>query len=655
MRLFDIAGLFRNLGLWSVALGWLASPLNAQVQADPQAPAYVGSQACAGCHQDAYEAWQGSHHAKAWQLPAPELLGNGLLDGAFEGEVFVHDGMRAEFRRDGDDLTVAVTEKDGVFTEYTVHSVAGIAPLQQLLLETSRGRIQSFDVAWDVASRQWYHLYPDQDLPPVDGYHWTGPYKNWNTRCAECHATGFEKNFDFQRRRYESTQVEIGVGCEACHGPGAAHLEKVENAEVPAYGVALTDWGFTADMSDPVAAMQQCAGCHARREAFGAGNPLPGTDFEDAYNLSLLRPGLYHADGQILDEVYVYGSFLQSKMHSKGVTCANCHTPHAAETVAEGNAVCAQCHSPAGNPDFPSLPLADFDTPEHTHHEAGSDGAQCVSCHMVERTYMGIDGRRDHSFRVPRPDMASVTGAPDACTDCHADKNPDWAAQTIATWFPQGKWQRPHYGATLAAGQRNPQAAAPRLLALAQQDDQPALVRATALWLLGPGATSLELEDLAEFLTHEDPMMRAGAVQAMRQRAPVGIASYLITALKDDVAMVRLAAARAILSQSPARMAASLKPHLRRAYAELGTVAQNQMDFPETHLQLGGYAMVAGNLRAAIPALTEAVRLDPQNTQAWASLVRMTAQAEGAAAANRVLRKALRFNPNDPTLRQMAQ
>lgn len=654
MRLFDIAGLIRLACLCCSVLGWQASALSAQAQPDPQVPQYVGSQACAECHQDAYENWEGSHHAKAWQLPEPEVLDNGVLEGAFEGEVFEHDGMRAEFSREGDDLKVAVTEKDGSHADYIVHSVAGIAPLQQLLLETSRGRIQSFDVVWDVEAAQWYHLYPDQDLPPVDGFHWTGPYKNWNTRCAECHATGFEKNYDFQRRRYESTQAEIGVGCEACHGPGAAHIAQVENADVPAYGVALSDGGFTVDMSEPVAAMQQCAGCHARREAFGSGNPLPGTDFNDSYNLSLLRPGLYHADGQILDEVYVYGSFVQSKMHSKGVTCANCHTPHAAETVAEGNAVCAQCHSAAGNPDFPSLPLAAYDTPAHTHHAAGSEGAQCVSCHMVERTYMGIDGRRDHSFRVPRPDMVAATGAPDACTDCHADKQPDWAAQTIAAWFPQGQWQRPHYGATLAAGRRDPQAAAPQLLALAQQDDQPTLVRATALWLLGPGATSLELDDLAAFLKHGDPLMRAGAVQAMRQRAPVGIAPYLITALNDDVAMVRLAAARAILSQAPARMAPSLKPHLRRAYAELGAVAQNQMDFPETHLQLGGYAMVAGNLRAAIPALTEAVRMDPQNTQAWASLVRLTMRAEGDAAANQVLRKALRFNPNDPTLRQMA-
>lgn len=63
--------------------------------------------------------------------------------------------------------------------------MAGIAPLQQYLLETAPGRLQSCDVVWDGVAGRWHHLYPDQDLPPGDGLHWTGPYKTWNARCAE--------------------------------------------------------------------------------------------------------------------------------------------------------------------------------------------------------------------------------------------------------------------------------------------------------------------------------------------------------------------------------------------------------------------------------------------------------------------------------------
>lgn len=638
----------RFVGLLSAALVGLTMGL-APLQLLAQTPSYVGSETCVDCHQEAYEAWSGSHHRKAWQEPSADQF-----EGGFKGEVFEQDDMRAQFSKEGDRLKVTVRETDGISTDYTVHSVAGTAPLRQLILETQQGRMQSFDVVWDVQKRIWYHLYPDQDLPPDEAFHWSGPYKNWNARCAECHATGFEKNYDFKRRRYASTQAEIGVGCEACHGPGEAHLLRQNQQKWPDYMIPLSAQGFSARMSDPQAAMTQCAGCHARREAFGNGNPIPGTAFEDAYNVALLRPGLYHADGQILDEVYVYGSFLQSKMKARGVTCSNCHTPHSAELVAEGNATCTQCHSEAGNPDFKTLRRADYDTPEHHRHTPDTDGAQCKSCHMIERTYMGIDGRRDHSFRVPRPDLAGITKAPNACNDCHADQTSSWAASQITQWFPNGRGSDAHFGTTLVQGRRDAASASSELFALAQSDDQPELVRATALWLLGQAGADIKLSEVGAFLLSDDPVIRVGAVNALRQRAPIGTAPYLIQALQDPVRSVRVAAARAVLVQPPERMAPALRPHVAKAYGELAGVFKNQFDYPEAHLQLGGYALVSGNDPAAIQALSEAVRLDPQNTQAWATLVRVTARGQGRQNAQMRLREALKLNPDDPDLQILA-
>jgi hypothetical protein len=625
----------------------LVSDVSAQ---QAEAPEYVGSQQCVSCHADAAEAWRGSHHGQAWRMPSDDVL-----IGAFKGEVFEHDGMRAQFYRKDGARMVTVREKDGVETTYKLHSVGGTVPLQHLILETGRGRLQSFDVVWDVDQQRWYHLYPDQKLPPKDAYHWSGSYKNWNARCAECHATGFEKNYDFQRKRYASTQVEIGVGCEACHGPGQAHLAKVNGGPERLYGGALTEWGFTADMADPAQAMEQCAGCHSRREAFGNGNPLPGTAFADAYNLAMLRPGLYHADGQIQDEVYVYGSFLQSKMHKKGVTCANCHEPHSAEVVAEGDAVCTQCHSEAGNPDFPSLKLAAYDTAAHTHHAEGSAGAQCVNCHMMDQVYMGIDWRRDHNFRVPRPDVSARLGTPDACSRCHTEKDAEWAADQVAEWFPDGRWQTPHYGDVLAKGRADPRAAAGDLLALAQDETQADLVRASALWLLGPGATSLSLKDITAFLEDEDPQVRVGALEALKARAAVATAPYLIAGLQDEVRAVRIAAARAIMSQPAHRLPDSLRGYIGQAFQAFGGMVRNQMDFAEAHLQMAGYAMVSGNTRAAVGALTEAVRINPQNVQAWETLVRLTASLQGRDAAKKTLDQALDWNPGDLALLALAR
>ena len=141
--------------------------------------------------------------------------------------------------------------------------------------------------------------------------------------------------------------------------------------------------------------------------------------------------------------MFILGSFLQSKMKAKGVTCSNCHEPHGGGLVAAGNAVCTQCHSPAGNDTFPTLRKAEFDSPAHHHHKQGSDAAQCVSCHMPERSYMLIDPRRDHFFRRPDPLQSKAAGAPDVCTGCHADKSAEWAAEQIASWKPAGRqdWQ----------------------------------------------------------------------------------------------------------------------------------------------------------------------------------------------------------------------
>lgn len=631
-----------NLGkAVSVAALLLAGPSMAR-----DAPGYVGSDACTGCHTEAAEGWAGSHHALAWTEPSPETV---VAD--FDGTEFALDGMIARFREEDGGYHVTVTETDGETTDYRVHSVVGIEPLQQYLLETAPGRLQSFDVVWDTERREWFHLYPDQELPPDDGLHWTGPYKNWNGRCAECHATGFEKNYDHATRSFASTQVEVGVGCESCHGPGEAHLDWAEGLELAESGADLDAYGFTVDFDDTEATIQQCAGCHSRREAYGAGNPLPGTPYHDAYNMALLRPGLYHADGQILDEVYVYGSFLQSRMYAQGVGCTDCHDAHSVRLVAEGNAVCTQCHSPEGRDDFQQV-AGDYDSASHHFHEPGTAGAQCRTCHMVEQVYMGVDWRADHSFRVPRPDLAGVTGAPDACTTCHEGRTSDWAAETVAGWFPESAGRGSHYGETLAAGRQDAVSAAGDLAELAADTGEPGIVRATALWLLEQANSASTAERLAPLLEDDDPMVRAAAAGLQRAADPRDRVLRLVGLLDDPVRTVRIAAARGMLDAPIARLPDAMAADLGAAMGEWQASLQSRLDFPETHLQLGGMALTTRNMPAARGAFREVVAMDPQRTDAWAMLVRIAAATEGAAAARGVLDEALAENPEDPTLMQ---
>ncbi len=374
--------LFTRLLVALLAVLWFQSA-NAAENLSAAVPDYAGTASCTGCHEAEAGAWRASHHSKAWMEPGPDTV-----DANFDNSQFTHKGRTSRFfARDGD-YFIETSDVPGKTQTFKVIGVDGIAPLQQYLVETEPGRVQSFDVVWDQQNKRWYHLYGDDAPPPEDGLHWTGPYKNWNARCAECHATGFEKNYDPGTRTYSSSQAEIGVGCEACHGPGAAHLAWAKDPETygksPFPGTGPTGLLPVFAKGQPEAEIQQCAGCHSRREAFEDGNPVPGTPFHDAYRLSPLREGLYHADGQILDEVYVYGSFLQSKMYAKGVSCSNCHEPHSGELRAEGNAVCTQCHSPAGNEAFPSLTGKLYDDPSHHFHQPETPGAECKSCHMIE-------------------------------------------------------------------------------------------------------------------------------------------------------------------------------------------------------------------------------------------------------------------------------
>jgi predicted CXXCH cytochrome family protein len=369
--------------------------------------------------------------------------------------------------------------------------------------------------------------------------------------------------------------------------------------------------------------------------------------------LALLRQGLYHADGTIQDEVYVYGSFLQSKMSASGVRCTDCHDPHTASQKAEGNAVCAQCHSPAGNPRFPTLRQADYDDPSHHFHAAGSEGAQCVGCHMIERTYMGIDGRRDHSFRIPRPDLFLATGTPNACTDCHDGRSSAWAAAEIAKRFPGSDRRGPHFSQTFAAARHDPAASAENLLAIAEHDGLPGIIRASALDLLRPAADAAIAARAAPLIGNDDPLVRAAAIAVQRGAPPTDRVQRLVPAFEDPVRAVRIAAAREFLGAPVARLPARIAEAARKASGEWRASLLAKADFPETQMVLGGAALVLRNPRAAEQAFRETVRLDPQRVQAWTMIARILAATGDLDGARAALDDALAANPSSEVLQSL--
>ncbi len=609
------ARLFRHGPLACLALFLaIATPARAET------PAYVGSAVCADCHADVTTGWATSDHAHAWTLPdETTVLGD------FDNAEFEHGGQLTRFLRDGDRFLIETEGPDGVRRAYDVVGVAGIDPLQQYLLSPEPGRVQTYDIAWDVEAARWYPVFPDQVALPGDGFHWTGPYKNWDGRCAECHATGYSRNYSPVTDSFKPQMTEIGVGCEACHGPGAAHLSWAKDPDSFTPAAGLSAVGLTAD--------------------------LGASQDDEVMQCLTLRQGIYHPDGSILDEVFEGGSFLQSRMYGMGVRCSDCHDPHEATLKAEGNGVCTQCHSPAGNPRFPSLPLQVFDGPEHHFHPEGSAGAQCVACHMIERTYMGVDERRDHSFRVPRPDLA-YTGSPDACTDCHTDQTAAWAAEEIAARFPDSSHRGPHYATTFSAAWISPQQNVDDLLAIAEGADLPGIVRATALEIVGAAMDPQSTDRVSRLLADPDPLVRVGAAGALRTLPPPDRLALLRPLLSDPSRSVREAAARALLDTASLPDTAS-DPALQAALAEWQQALKLRADFPETHLQIGGAALTSREFDLALAAFRQAVTLDPQLVDAWSIIVRLQAAMGNPEGALASLTEGLAANPQSQTLRAL--
>jgi tetratricopeptide (TPR) repeat protein len=645
-----------TLALALAACGRGAQKAPAATGAPGLEASYVGRQTCARCHANEDTLWRGSHHDLAMQLPdATSVLGD------FSDASFRYAGVTTRFlERDGR-FVVRTDGPDGKLHDYEVAYTFGVTPLQQYLIAFPGGRYQALGVAWDArpaerGGQRWFHLYPSERLTHQDPLHWTGPNQNWNFMCAECHSTNLRKNYRAGEDRYETTFSEIDVACEACHGPGSAHVswgERVERGDArrndPQKGLAVrlkdpaggrwerTPAEATARRSvarGSQAELETCGRCHARRsvvsEQYVHGRPLL-----DSHRLALLEEGLYFADGQIQDEVYEYGSFAQSRMHRAGVTCSDCHDPHSLRVEPSPDGVCARCHSEQA-----------FAAPAHHFHAQGTSGASCVACHMPARTYMGADPRRDHSLRVPRPDLSLKVGAPDACSGCHKQRSQKWAAQAAARWWP-GLSAKPHYGDAILAGrQRRPEAEG-KLLALLEDRGMPAIARATAVSLLGRRLSPALVAPLERALADQDPLLRMAAVQALSTLPETERPRLLGPLLLDEVRSVRIDAARA-LAASPRE---SLPPEQQAAQERaLGEYRQSQAangERAESHTNLGTLAVDERRLDEAEREYRQALRLDPSFLPAYVNLgdvLRMQGRDEEG---ERVLEQALGVAPKN--------
>jgi tetratricopeptide (TPR) repeat protein len=573
------------------------------------AATFVGSKKCVDCHKAEYDRWQNSLHDRAM-----EVADDTTVLGDFNNAIVEFHGVTSRFYRKDKRFFVYTQGPDGKMGEYEITHTFGWQPLQQYLVPFPGGRLQCLPLAWNVKEKTWYHLYPDAPIDPRDWLYWTNAGQNWNGMCAECHSTNLKKNYDLQSDTYQTTWSEIDVSCEACHGPGSRHVEWAELPDMARPQNVDYELAVQTKEMDSREQVELCAPCHARRAILGDYTHAE-PDLLDSMLPSLLTPELYFVDGQILDEVYVYGSFTQSKMYGRNVRCSDCHDVHSIKRVKEGNALCLQCHR-----------ARIYDTREHHFHKRKGEkgdpiksadgkvlfdvgtGAECVQCHMPERPYMVIDYRADHSFRIPRPDLSIQLDTPNACNRCHVDKTNAWSDEYITKWYGPGR--RAHYGSILAEGREGSAAAHKDLLRLVSDPLYPVIVRSTALSLLEAYPGQETNRAYTQALMDNEALIRRTAVDGLNVSDPKHQTELLASMLYDPVKAVRIEAARRMAEVSDSALDRNQKMVFQASLDEYRKSMEYSADFAFGRYNLANLYVALKQPQKAIESYQAAIKID---------------------------------------------
>ncbi len=651
---------------------------------------YVGGQKCAECHDTEWKLWQGSHHDQAMAAASADTV-----LGDFQDRELEHFGTTTRFFQRDNAYWVSTAGADGTVQDFQVSWVFGVEPLQQYLVDFDDGRKQVLPYCWDSrpadqGGQRWFHIHPNEEVPPSDLLHWTKSSQNWNFMCAECHSTGLTRGYHEESDTFDTQWHEIDVSCESCHGPGSTHLAwadaHAQDGDIAAQdgqSVSAEEMGLKPlvnhdgaiweidsgsgkpKRNPPLEAHREvntCAPCHSRRSPLSDGHE-PGAEFLDDYMPSLLEPLLYHADGQILDEVYVWGSFVQSKMHHAGVSCSDCHNAHSLKLKFEGDNLCLQCH-----------PSETFASKKHHGHDpfaGGNSFVSCVDCHMPETTYMVNDPRRDHSMRVPRPDLSVAIGTPNACNGCHDDQTGQWAVEAVEEWATgrneageklssaNAELWPTHYATALHKGRVGAPGAQQALRDVAGDASQPAIARASALIEYSqrgyPGleyvVATMPDETQTPPLLDPDPLLRLGAAQAAAGLAPELRVRIAVSLLLDPVRAIRHEAVRQILpfsDQMPKD--GEVYDLFQKELASYQRTLEATLDRPGTRLNRGLMYMDLGQTEQAEAEYRAALKLEPHYVPAAINLADLMRDQQRDEEGEKTLRRTLEKEPGNADL-----
>jgi predicted CXXCH cytochrome family protein len=450
-----------------------ASPQAASPQALPaQANSeYLGSGACAKCHDVEHTQWKNSLHIKMTKPIAEATVAGDFSDGTKFAD---HDRSYAFGTKDGRPY-VSVSFGGRPPETFTVDYTLGAKRYQGYLATLPEGRIYVLPVFWHVASKRWVDW---KEITPIpDGAH--DIRQIWNANCFNCHGTNIVQGYDVGEKKYKSTWTEMGIGCEACHGPGRQHTALMEAwekdpASKPKYDNSsknrqLSDILkiFSVKSSEPRRIYDTCAYCHGNKKnafvgfkggdrfadyalPFIISDPIPDNDLQ----------GEFWPDGRPNRFNRPQALALSGCFKAGAIACTSCHVAHGSRNEFSlkvninqgrtGDGLCTQCHSQpkASRPQGLKASFSGAGLEAHTFHKPDSAGSRCISCHMSDVNWRLLIRRRDHTFQPPVPENTVQFGIPNACTTCHDDRTPEWASKQMNAWW--GDTERRARAASLA-------------------------------------------------------------------------------------------------------------------------------------------------------------------------------------------------------------
>lgn len=417
---------------------------------DISASEYVQSTDCVNCHPAQYETWYATYHRTMTQE-----ANHTAVVGDFDNATFTYKGVTSRFwQEDGryfiDTLSLDTPDGGNQLQTYEVDMTVGSRRFQQYVTQQGDRHIR-LPVAWNISEGRWIHLnggFLDPDETPFNSH-----AALWDANCIFCHNVKAQPGYDFEYQTFDAQVAELGIACEACHGPAAEHVALNSN---PLRRYALYA-GFTP--RDPtlysphelpeLQQIQLCGHCHGQRlpnptdrleQFLGEGDPFTAGDDLNQYTTPIFQDSelgdldlslRFWADGTPRLSAYEYQGILLSDEHEgSGLVCTSCHSMHGGNPEGmitdemKGNTGCTQCHDDIAE-----------DITAHTKHLPGSTGSDCYACHMPKNTYGLLAIHRTHHIENPDPSRAWQYEMPEACTSCHVDQTAVWAATAHAEQY----------------------------------------------------------------------------------------------------------------------------------------------------------------------------------------------------------------------------